>query len=134
MSRKFLQYQKDCVNQVLKAAMAINAQTLSEMEIPENYIDSLPKVKIKGKKIPFQWCIFNFYFFVFYVFILLFFLIFSHDPFFKYICRMEEQVLGTLYTKALQLNSLTLTNSSPPWTCPLSTRFWTSRTELKLPL
>ncbi|GMN37207.1 hypothetical protein TIFTF001_006640 [Ficus carica] len=43
MSRKFLQYQKDCVNQVLKAAMAINAQTLSEMEIPENYIDSLPK-------------------------------------------------------------------------------------------
>ncbi|XP_024022513.1 rop guanine nucleotide exchange factor 12 [Morus notabilis] len=43
MSRKFLQYQKDCVNQVLKAAMAINAQTLSEMEIPENYIESLPK-------------------------------------------------------------------------------------------
>ncbi|KAF4372485.1 hypothetical protein F8388_027158 [Cannabis sativa] len=43
MSRKFLQYQKDCVNQVLKAAMAINAQTLSEMEIPDNYIESLPK-------------------------------------------------------------------------------------------
>jgi isopenicillin N synthase-like dioxygenase len=43
-ARKFLQYQKDCVNQVLKAAMAINAQILSEMEIPENYIDSLPKV------------------------------------------------------------------------------------------
>ncbi|XP_050233747.1 rop guanine nucleotide exchange factor 12 [Mercurialis annua] len=42
-SRKFLQYQKDCVNQVLKAAMAINAQVLSEMEIPENYIESLPK-------------------------------------------------------------------------------------------
>ncbi|KAJ7963011.1 Rop guanine nucleotide exchange factor like [Quillaja saponaria] len=43
MSRKFLQYQKDCVNQVLKAAMAINAQVLSEMETPENYIESLPK-------------------------------------------------------------------------------------------
>ncbi|KAF5739152.1 hypothetical protein HS088_TW12G00352 [Tripterygium wilfordii] len=43
MTRKFLQYQKDCVNQVLKAAMAINAQVLSEMEIPENYIESLPK-------------------------------------------------------------------------------------------
>ncbi|XP_059458191.1 rop guanine nucleotide exchange factor 12-like [Corylus avellana] len=43
MCRKFLQYQKDCVNQVLKAAMAINAQVLSEMEIPENYIESLPK-------------------------------------------------------------------------------------------
>ncbi|KAM7255634.1 hypothetical protein ACFE04_008532 [Oxalis oulophora] len=41
--RKFLQYQKDCVNQVLKAAMAINAQVLCEMEIPENYIETLPK-------------------------------------------------------------------------------------------
>ncbi|TKY64481.1 Rop guanine nucleotide exchange factor 12 [Spatholobus suberectus] len=42
-ARRFVQYQKDCVTQVLKAAMAINAQTLSEMEIPENYIESLPK-------------------------------------------------------------------------------------------
>nr|GMD87985.1 rho guanine nucleotide exchange factor 8-like [Ipomoea batatas] len=42
-SRKWLQYQKDCVNQVLKASMAINAQILSEMEIPESYIESLPK-------------------------------------------------------------------------------------------
>jgi hypothetical protein len=32
------------VNQVLKAAMAINAQTLSEMAIPESYIEALPKV------------------------------------------------------------------------------------------
>lgn len=47
MARKFLQYQKDCVNQVLKAAMAINAQILTEMEIPESYIDSLPKVRQK---------------------------------------------------------------------------------------
>lgn len=44
MSRKFIQHQKDCVNQVLKAAMAINAQIISEMEIPEDYIESLPKV------------------------------------------------------------------------------------------
>lgn len=43
--RRWLQSQKDSVNQVLKAAMAINAQVLSEMEIPENYIDSLPRVK-----------------------------------------------------------------------------------------
>ncbi|KZV26082.1 rop guanine nucleotide exchange factor 12-like [Dorcoceras hygrometricum] len=43
VTRKWLQYQKDSVNQVLKAAMAINAQVLSEMEIPENYIESLPK-------------------------------------------------------------------------------------------
>ncbi|OIW03812.1 hypothetical protein TanjilG_30088 [Lupinus angustifolius] len=42
-ARKFLQYQKDSVNQVLKAAMAINAQVLTEMEIPESYIESLPK-------------------------------------------------------------------------------------------
>ncbi|XP_034696652.1 rop guanine nucleotide exchange factor 12 isoform X1 [Vitis riparia] len=43
VTRKWLQFQKDSVNQVLKAAMAINAQILSEMEIPENYIESLPK-------------------------------------------------------------------------------------------
>ncbi|XAR53349.1 hypothetical protein NMG60_11021881 [Bertholletia excelsa] len=42
-SRKWLQVQKESVNQVLKASMAINAQVLSEMEIPDNYIDSLPK-------------------------------------------------------------------------------------------
>ncbi|KAE8705131.1 Rop guanine nucleotide exchange factor 12 [Hibiscus syriacus] len=35
--------QKESVTQVLKAAMSINAQVLSEMEIPENYINSLPK-------------------------------------------------------------------------------------------
>ncbi|KAA3477029.1 rop guanine nucleotide exchange factor 9-like [Gossypium australe] len=42
-SRKRLQYQKESVNQVLKAAMNINAQVLSEIQIPESYIDSLPK-------------------------------------------------------------------------------------------
>jgi len=45
VTRKWLQFQKDSVNQVLKAAMAINAQILLEMEIPESYIDSLPKVQ-----------------------------------------------------------------------------------------
>ncbi|XP_074278939.1 rop guanine nucleotide exchange factor 12 [Silene latifolia] len=43
VTRKWLHFQKDSVNQVLKAALAINAQILTEMEIPENYIDSLPK-------------------------------------------------------------------------------------------
>ncbi|XP_020673673.1 rho guanine nucleotide exchange factor 8 isoform X1 [Dendrobium catenatum] len=43
ISRKWLQFQKESVNQVLKAAMAINAQVLMEMDIPEAYIDSLPK-------------------------------------------------------------------------------------------
>ncbi|CAN8252357.1 unnamed protein product [Cochlearia groenlandica] len=42
-SRRLLNQQKDSVSQVLKAAMAINAQVLSEMNIPYNYIDSLPK-------------------------------------------------------------------------------------------
>ncbi|XVE98158.1 hypothetical protein REPUB_Repub03eG0081300 [Reevesia pubescens] len=42
-SRRWLQKQKESVNQVLKAAMAINATVLSEIEIPESYIDSLPK-------------------------------------------------------------------------------------------
>lgn len=46
MTQRWLQSQKESVNQVLKAAMAINAQVLTEMEIPENYIDSLPKVQI----------------------------------------------------------------------------------------
>ncbi|KAL6848949.1 hypothetical protein ACP4OV_021532 [Aristida adscensionis] len=45
-SRKWLQNQKDLVAQVLKAAMAINANVLMEMEVPEAYIESLPK---KGK-------------------------------------------------------------------------------------
>lgn len=43
-SRRLLHSQKDSVAQVLKAATAINALVLSEMHIPDNYIDSLPKV------------------------------------------------------------------------------------------
>lgn len=43
-TKRFMQVQKESVNQVLKASMAINAQVLSEMEIPESYIESLPKV------------------------------------------------------------------------------------------
>ncbi|KAG6479895.1 rho guanine nucleotide exchange factor 8-like [Zingiber officinale] len=43
VSQKWLQFQKDSVNQVLKAAMAINSQVLMEMEIPGVYLESLPK-------------------------------------------------------------------------------------------
>ncbi|KAJ3695731.1 hypothetical protein LUZ60_001108 [Juncus effusus] len=43
VSCRWLQDQKDLVNQVLKAAMEINANILMEMEIPEAYIESLPK-------------------------------------------------------------------------------------------
>ncbi|XP_002968559.2 rop guanine nucleotide exchange factor 7 [Selaginella moellendorffii] len=42
-SKKRLQHQKDSINQVLKASMAINAQVLSEMDVPEVYWESLPK-------------------------------------------------------------------------------------------
>ncbi|KAG6599454.1 Rho guanine nucleotide exchange factor 8, partial [Cucurbita argyrosperma subsp. sororia] len=43
VTRKWLLFQKESVNQILKAAMAINAQVLTEMEVPESYIESLPK-------------------------------------------------------------------------------------------
>lgn len=42
-SRGWIQHQKELVNQVLKAAMAINANCLMEMAIPESYLESLPK-------------------------------------------------------------------------------------------
>ncbi|KAG6413833.1 hypothetical protein SASPL_126548 [Salvia splendens] len=39
----FMQKQKDAVIQVLKASMAINAQILSDMDVPEPYLETLPK-------------------------------------------------------------------------------------------
>ncbi|XP_022633850.1 rop guanine nucleotide exchange factor 7 [Vigna radiata var. radiata] len=42
-SRKQLQHKRDCTNQILKAAMAINSTTIAEMDIPESYLESLPK-------------------------------------------------------------------------------------------
>ncbi|XP_074275732.1 rop guanine nucleotide exchange factor 1-like [Silene latifolia] len=41
--RKRLQQRRDCTNQILKAAMAINNSVLEEMEIPCVYLESLPK-------------------------------------------------------------------------------------------
>ncbi|CAL0329345.1 unnamed protein product [Lupinus luteus] len=43
IDRKRLQQCRDCTNQILKAAMAINSSVLAEMEIPRAYIGSLPK-------------------------------------------------------------------------------------------
>ena len=43
-ARRKLQQSRDCANQILKAAMAINSDVLAEMEIPEVYLDTLPKV------------------------------------------------------------------------------------------
>ncbi|KAG8057631.1 hypothetical protein GUJ93_ZPchr0002g24882 [Zizania palustris] len=42
-ARRKLQQGRDCANQILKAAMAINSDVLTEMEIPEVYLESLPK-------------------------------------------------------------------------------------------
>ncbi|KAJ3690824.1 hypothetical protein LUZ61_019988 [Rhynchospora tenuis] len=42
-SRKKLQQCRDCANQILKAAMAINSGVLAEMEIPDVYLETLPK-------------------------------------------------------------------------------------------
>lgn len=41
--RRKLTNQREAINQILKAAMAINAQVLMEMEVPDVYWDSLPK-------------------------------------------------------------------------------------------
>lgn len=46
-ARKKLQQCRDCCNQILKAAMAINSSVLAEMEIPRAYMESLPKVWVR---------------------------------------------------------------------------------------
>ena len=43
-TRKQLQHKRECANQILKASIAINTDTLAEMEVPESYLSSLPKV------------------------------------------------------------------------------------------
>lgn len=43
-ARKTLQHRRDCTNQILKAAMAINTATLAEMPVPDSYLEALPKV------------------------------------------------------------------------------------------
>ncbi|KAK1409416.1 hypothetical protein QVD17_35942 [Tagetes erecta] len=42
-ARKRLKHTRESANQILKAAMAINSVCLSEMEVPESYLESLPK-------------------------------------------------------------------------------------------
>ncbi|XP_004292925.1 PREDICTED: rop guanine nucleotide exchange factor 1-like [Fragaria vesca subsp. vesca] len=41
--RKALHHCRECANQILKASMAINSNVLAEMEIPDAYLESLPK-------------------------------------------------------------------------------------------
>ncbi|KAG8475130.1 hypothetical protein CXB51_032000 [Gossypium anomalum] len=42
-ARKHLRHKRECANQIHKAAMSINNSVLSEMEIPDSYMASLPK-------------------------------------------------------------------------------------------
>ncbi|QCE01283.1 rop guanine nucleotide exchange factor 5-like [Vigna unguiculata] len=42
-SRKQLNHTRECASQILKAAMAINNGALAEMEVPESYLETLPK-------------------------------------------------------------------------------------------
>lgn len=43
-SRKQLIHKRECSSQILKAAMAINSIALADMEVPDSYLESLPKV------------------------------------------------------------------------------------------
>ncbi|KAL6841347.1 hypothetical protein ACP4OV_028865 [Aristida adscensionis] len=42
-TRRRVEHRRDCANQILKAAMAINSNALAEMDVPDSYLDSLPK-------------------------------------------------------------------------------------------
>ncbi|KAI3772704.1 hypothetical protein L6452_03896 [Arctium lappa] len=42
-ARKHLQNKRDSTNQILKAAMAINSITLADMDVPESFLETLPK-------------------------------------------------------------------------------------------
>ncbi|KAH9290522.1 hypothetical protein KI387_034639, partial [Taxus chinensis] len=42
-AKKILQIQRESVSQILKAAMTINARASSKMEIPNVYLEALPK-------------------------------------------------------------------------------------------
>ncbi|GAU45727.1 hypothetical protein TSUD_247350 [Trifolium subterraneum] len=43
-SRKKLTHTRECASQILKAAMSINSIALGDMEVPESYLESLPKI------------------------------------------------------------------------------------------
>ncbi|XP_021732373.1 rop guanine nucleotide exchange factor 7-like [Chenopodium quinoa] len=42
-SRKQLDHKRECTHQILKAAMSINSMVLAEMDVPESYLETLPK-------------------------------------------------------------------------------------------
>lgn len=50
-TRKKLIHKRECAAQILKAAMSINSDALAEMEVPESYIETLPKVPCIEKQL-----------------------------------------------------------------------------------
>ncbi|KAL8161894.1 hypothetical protein V2J09_013383 [Rumex salicifolius] len=42
-SRKQLDHRRECANQILKAAVAINSTVLAEMDVPDSFFETLPK-------------------------------------------------------------------------------------------
>ncbi|KAG8380762.1 hypothetical protein BUALT_Bualt06G0049800 [Buddleja alternifolia] len=42
-TRKQLSYKRECASQILKAALSINSIALSDMEVPQSYLETLPK-------------------------------------------------------------------------------------------
>ncbi|KAL6620344.1 hypothetical protein ACP70R_035483 [Stipagrostis hirtigluma subsp. patula] len=42
-TRRHVEHRRDCASQILKAAMAINSNALAEMDVPDSYLDALPK-------------------------------------------------------------------------------------------
>ncbi|TKY49663.1 Rop guanine nucleotide exchange factor 7 [Spatholobus suberectus] len=48
-SRKQLNHSRECANQILKAAMAINSIALAGMVVPESYLEVLPKAEFFDK-------------------------------------------------------------------------------------
>lgn len=50
VTTKQLIHKRDFATQILKAAMAINSIALAEMEVPDSYMETLPKVYISNKQ------------------------------------------------------------------------------------
>lgn len=51
-TRRQLNHKRECANQILKASMSINSIVLAEMEVPESYFETLPKVCNSDKLMP----------------------------------------------------------------------------------
>uniref|UniRef100_A0A452Z8N9 PRONE domain-containing protein n=1 Tax=Aegilops tauschii subsp. strangulata TaxID=200361 RepID=A0A452Z8N9_AEGTS len=113
-TRRQLEHKRDAANQILKAAMAINSNALAEMDVPDSYHDSLPKVRDTAHKLV------------------------SLNPGLHFLTntlgvRTGVQRWGTSYTGTSRRSSSPPTASSTAWTCRRSTRPWRSPTASRPP-